>query len=156
MVLDPIPLPLPVHFFGSRPQPPTSPMERLSSSLSLSIFSFLHNTWSKTTQRFVESILFTTHVKTKVVFRKRATNYRALSRKKIYKDKTSYDSKPPCSPHNTCKNALILGVTQKICENTQILAVTHNASNLYECIHVCHINHAAHVYNARMYTVLLF
>ena len=24
MVLDPIPQPLPVHFFGSRPQPPTS------------------------------------------------------------------------------------------------------------------------------------
>jgi len=30
MVLDPIPQPLPVHFFGSRPQPPTS-----------------HRTWSK-------------------------------------------------------------------------------------------------------------
>ena len=28
MVLDPIPQPLPVHFFGSRPQPPTSPCER--------------------------------------------------------------------------------------------------------------------------------
>ena len=27
MVLDPIPQPLPVHFFGSRPQPPTSPQE---------------------------------------------------------------------------------------------------------------------------------
>jgi len=26
MVLDPIPQPLPVHFFGSRPQPPTSQM----------------------------------------------------------------------------------------------------------------------------------
>jgi len=26
MVLDPIPQPLPVHFFGSRPQPPTSPL----------------------------------------------------------------------------------------------------------------------------------
>jgi len=25
MVLDPMPQPLPVHFFGSRPQPPTSP-----------------------------------------------------------------------------------------------------------------------------------
>jgi len=25
MVLDPIPQSLPVHFFGSRPQPPTSP-----------------------------------------------------------------------------------------------------------------------------------
>ena len=27
MVLDPIPQSLPVHFFGSRPQPPTSPPE---------------------------------------------------------------------------------------------------------------------------------
>jgi len=27
MVLDPIPQPLPVHFFGSRPQPPTSPYD---------------------------------------------------------------------------------------------------------------------------------
>ena len=26
MVLDPIPQSLPVHFFGSRPQPPTSPV----------------------------------------------------------------------------------------------------------------------------------
>ena len=29
MVLDPIPQPLPVHFFGSRPQPPTSPSDSL-------------------------------------------------------------------------------------------------------------------------------
>ena len=28
MVLDPIPQPLPVHFFGSRPQPPPSPSNR--------------------------------------------------------------------------------------------------------------------------------
>ena len=27
MVLDPIPQPLPVHFFGSRPQPPTSQVD---------------------------------------------------------------------------------------------------------------------------------
>ena len=31
------------------------------------------------------------------IFRKRATNYRALLRKMSYKDKASYDSKPPCS-----------------------------------------------------------
>ena len=30
MVLDPIPQSLPVHFFGSRPQPPTSPHDCLS------------------------------------------------------------------------------------------------------------------------------
>jgi len=32
-----------------------------------------------------------------VIFRKRATNYRALSRKMTNKEKVSYDSTPPCS-----------------------------------------------------------
>ena len=32
-----------------------------------------------------------------VIFRKRATNYRALLRKMTYEDKTSYDSTPPCA-----------------------------------------------------------
>jgi len=31
-----------------------------------------------------------------VIFRKRATNYRALWRKMTYKDKASYGSSPPC------------------------------------------------------------
>jgi len=31
-----------------------------------------------------------------VVFRKRATNYRALLRKMTYEDKVSYESAPPC------------------------------------------------------------
>jgi len=30
------------------------------------------------------------------IFRKRATNYRALLRKMTYEDKASYDSTPPC------------------------------------------------------------
>ena len=33
MVLDTIPQPLPVHFFGSRPQPPTSPDDHFESHL---------------------------------------------------------------------------------------------------------------------------
>ena len=32
-----------------------------------------------------------------VMFRNRATNYRALLRKMTYEDKASYDSTPPCS-----------------------------------------------------------
>ena len=32
-----------------------------------------------------------------VIFRKRATNYRALLRKMIYKDQASYGSMPPCN-----------------------------------------------------------
>jgi len=36
-------------------------------------------------------------LKLQFIFRKRATNYRALLRKMTYKDKASYDSMPPCS-----------------------------------------------------------
>ena len=35
-------------------------------------------------------------LKLQVIFRKRATNYRALLRKMTYKDEASYDSTPPC------------------------------------------------------------
>ena len=35
--------------------------------------------------------------KSQVVFRKIGIHYRALLRKMTYKDKTSYDSMPPCS-----------------------------------------------------------
>jgi len=35
-----------------------------------------------------------------VIFRKRATNYRALLRKMTYEDKASYDSTPPCTLHS--------------------------------------------------------
>jgi len=36
-------------------------------------------------------------LKLQVIFRKRATNYRALLRKMTYEDKASYDSTPPCT-----------------------------------------------------------
>jgi len=36
-------------------------------------------------------------LKLQVIFRKRATNYRALLREKTYKDKASCDSTPPCT-----------------------------------------------------------
>jgi len=36
-------------------------------------------------------------LKLQVIFRKRATNYRALLRTKTYKDKASYRSSPPCT-----------------------------------------------------------
>jgi len=35
-------------------------------------------------------------LKSQVIFRKRATNHRALLRKVTYKDKASYGSSPPC------------------------------------------------------------
>ena len=37
-------------------------------------------------------------LKLQVIFRKRATNHRALLRKMTYKDKASYGSSPPCTP----------------------------------------------------------
>jgi len=37
------------------------------------------------------------YLKLQVIFRKRATNYRALLRKITYKDTASYDSTPPCN-----------------------------------------------------------
>jgi len=52
-------------------------------------------------------------LKLQVIFRKRATNYRALLRKATYKDKTSYDSRPPCKSKQTRLNSL--GVLSYIC-----------------------------------------
>jgi len=53
MVLDPIPQSLPVHFFGSRPQPPTSLLPSISQTVSsckrfihLSFFLVYKNTWT--------------------------------------------------------------------------------------------------------------
>ena len=41
-------------------------------------------------------------LKMQVIFRKRATNYRALLRKMTYKDKASYESSPPFIQHHDC------------------------------------------------------
>jgi len=40
-------------------------------------------------------------LKLQFIFRKRATNYRALMRKMTYKDKASYGSSPPCMNINS-------------------------------------------------------
>ena len=46
MVLDPIPQPLHVHFFGSRPQPPTSPYNTLHTSRKMtSSYMWHHVSW---------------------------------------------------------------------------------------------------------------
>jgi len=44
-------------------------------------------------------------LKLQVIFRKRATNYRAPLRKMTYKDKASYDSTPPCTQNIESLNA---------------------------------------------------
>jgi len=41
-------------------------------------------------------------LKLQVIFRKRATNYRALLREMAYKDKASYGSSPPCTMSSFC------------------------------------------------------
>jgi len=40
-------------------------------------------------------------LKLQVIFRERATNYRALLRKMTYKDKASYEPSPPCTECTT-------------------------------------------------------
>jgi len=48
------------------------------------------------------------------IFRKRATNYRALLRKKTYKDTVSYGSSPPCMPY-TLKKFAAYGPGNALC-----------------------------------------
>jgi len=48
MVLDPIPQPLTIHFFGSRPQPPTSPSDTLPRALYLLTIYLTHQSTSHT------------------------------------------------------------------------------------------------------------
>ena len=52
-------------------------------------------------------------LKLQVIFRKRATNYRALLRKMTCKDKASYDSTPPCT-----KYAQMIQVQHFVLENS--------------------------------------
>jgi len=129
MVLDPIPQSLPVHFFGSRPQSPTSPP-----SMSEKNQYQFGKVYTRIICMFVESlhvyISVELHVcvcvcvcvcvgksscflpcpkirsgwrrprgclKLQDIFRKRATNYRALLRKITHKEKASYDSTPLCT-----------------------------------------------------------
>ena len=51
-------------------------------------------------------------LKLQVIFRKRATDYRALLRKMTCKDKASYESSPPCS-HVSCHQCPLKGVVME-------------------------------------------
>jgi len=75
--------------------------------------SSIHGTWPMTLYKFTCRTWFIIHIqhithyrmakthrmpyKLQVIFRKRATNYRALLQKMTYKDKASYGSSPPCT-----------------------------------------------------------
>jgi len=54
-------------------------------------------------------------LKLQVIFRKRATNYRALLQKMTYKDKASYDSTPPCTGFCYGYTGLFCGYTIQGC-----------------------------------------
>ena len=61
MVLDPIPQPLPVHFFGSRPQPPTSRHSKRMNTLYHTRIRTIFWLWAvgmKTSQHVQSPILF--------------------------------------------------------------------------------------------------
>ena len=49
--------------------------------------------------QYAHRLIFTRHFLQKGLFRKRATNYRALLRKMTCEDEASYDSTPPCIIH---------------------------------------------------------
>jgi len=70
-----------------------------------------------------------------VIFRKRATNYMALLRKMIYKDKASYDSTPPCTYkrdilRRNCMSTLYIHVCVCVC------VYIHTYIYIYICIYL--------------------
>jgi len=53
-------------------------------------------------------------LKLQVIYRKRATNYRALLRKTTHKDKASYGSSPPCIIHTCCSFTHTISLTHTL------------------------------------------
>ena len=64
-------------------------------------------------------------LKFQVIFRKRATNYRALLRKMTCNDKTSYDSTPPCTVNCDAVNVN----TRTLCDAVNVSSDTVNVSS---------------------------
>jgi hypothetical protein len=69
-------------------------------------------------------------LKLQIIFRKRATNYRALLRKMTYEDKTSYGSSPPCKRNVTDENAAIAGFYDSL--------MIHESYMSHDWCHVCY------------------
>jgi len=85
-------------------------------------------------------------LKLQVIFRKRATNYRALLRKMTYEDKASYDSAPPCTHMLSCrsfsaKEPIISGSFAK---NDLQIKVSYGFVSQYVCVYIvtskCEVN----------------
>ena len=62
-------------------------------------------------------------LKVQIIFRKRATNYRALLRKMTYEDKSSYDSTPPCIKGCDAECYSLLQCVSVCCSVLQCVAV---------------------------------
>ena len=78
-------------------------------------------------------------LKLQVIFRKRATNHRALLRKMTYKDKASYDSLPPC----TCTKPKTAAVADSVMEfyiymyiYEYIFIYMYIHVYMYTCVHI--------------------
>ena len=78
-------------------------------------------------------------LKLQVIFRKRATNYRALLRKITYEDKASYDSTPPCMTFHKMYNRVLHDYTYTYtCVYTyvRIYIYIYICVCKYICVHV--------------------
>jgi len=71
-------------------------------------------------------------LKLQVIFRKRATNYRALLRKMTYKDKASYGSSPPCGTATVIRHRHCAAIaTSHAHARTHSRTHTHTHTHMY-------------------------
>jgi len=61
-------------------------------------------------------------LKLQISFRKRTTNYRAVSREMTCKDKASYDSTPPCASHHKSPISMVKNLNA---QNIQLTLYHH-------------------------------
>ena len=78
-------------------------------------------------------------LKSQISFRKRTTNYRAVSREMTCKDKASYDSTPPCASHHKSPISMVKNL------NAQNIQLT-----LYHHLNALGIEVVEHQYRALM------
>ena len=83
--------------------------------------------------------------KLQVIFRKRATNFRALLRKMTNENKASYDSTPPCTRRISLKSPSILSSLD--------LTATHCITLQHTASHCITLHHTATHYNTLQHAV---
>jgi len=65
------------------------------------------------------------YLKLQVIFRKRATNYRALLWKVTYEDKGTYESSPPCTPQEFFLFAEAYTISRHVIHRVKMRHFTH-------------------------------